>query len=359
MASDFFGIKVGSEKYLGVDIGTSVIKIAELSQHGKRKKLDNYGEMGASSLYEKPFRTFEKSTLTVSSSDVVKSITAILSEAKIETKDAYLSIPDFSTFFTAFRLPSMSKEELPQAVQYEARQHIPLPLSEVTLDWQIIGEKTINRKLSDFNILLVAVPNEVINQYQEIAKTVGLNMVALEAEIFCSARAVANKEKEVVMLIDLGARSTTISIVDSGLVKISHSFDTAGNDFTNLISRGLNLELSEAERAKRGQGIRQSQDTAVRGAILPMIDLIVGEIKKILSNFSSQDGKKPLKIILAGGTALLPGLTGYFSEAADMAVEIANPFADLYCPPILNDVLSEMGSAYTVAVGAAMRGFEQ
>lgn len=357
MASNFFGIRVGPKRCLGVDIGTSAIKIVELSQQGKRKRLDNYGEMKTASLYEKPFRTFEKSILTVSNSDVVKSITAILREAKIETKEAYFSIPDFSTFFTALHLPLMSKEELPRAVQYEARQHIPLPLSEVVLDWQIIGQKLMNRKLSDFKVLLAAVPNEVISQYQGIARFAKLNIVALEAEVFGLARALANEEKDAVMLIDLGARSTTISIVDSRLVKISHSFDTSGNDFTSLISRGLNLEIAEAERIKIEQGLL-SQNIAAKEAILPMIDLIAGEIKKISQNFYSQEGKKPSKIILAGGTALLPGLADYFSEAAGTAVEVANPFAALYCPPILNDVLKEMGPSYAVAAGAALRGIE-
>lgn len=358
MDSGFLGIRVGAKKSLGVDIGTSVIKIVELSQRGKRIRLENYGEMEAVSLYKKPFRTFEKSTLTVSGSDVVKSITAILSEAKIETKDAYFSIPDFSTFFTAFRLPSMSKEELPQAVQYEARQHIPLPLPEVVLDWQIIGEKSVNRKLSDFNILLVAVPNEIITQYQETARFSNLNALAFEAEVFGLARAVVGKEKNTTMLIDIGARSTTISIVDSNIVKLSHSFDTAGNDFTNLISKGLDLDATEAEKIKREYGLSVRQNTAVRDAILPMIDLIIGEIKKIISNFYSQENKKPSKIILAGGTALLPGLTDYFSEAAGIPTEIADPFSSLYYPPILNDVLREMGPAYAVAVGAALRGLE-
>lgn len=370
MTQEFFGIRIGPKRCLGVDIGTSAIKIVELSQQGNRKKLENYGEMEATSLYEQPFRTFEKSTLNLSGGEVVKAITAIFGEAKMKTNDAYFSIPDFSTFFTTFHLPSMSKEELPQAVQYEARQHIPLPLSEVVLDWQVIGEKSINKKLSDFSILLVAVPNEVIHQYQEIAKFAKLNIVALEAEVFGLARAlVKEEEKGAVVLVDLGARSTTINIIDSGIIKISHSFDTSGNDFTNLISRGLNLEMREAERVKKEQGILPaspkpdsvggpSETAQTREAILPMVDLILSEMKKISQNFYSQESKTPKKIIIAGGSALLPGLADYFSKVMGIEVEIANPFIDLFCPPILNDILKEMGPRYAVAVGTAIRGVE-
>jgi len=343
MVSDFFGIRVGPKRCLGVDIGTSAIKIVELSQQGKRKKLDNYGEIEAVSLYEKPFRTFEKSTLTIDNSDVVKAITAILKEARMKTNKAYFSLPDFSTFFTAFRLPSMTKEELPKAVQ----------------DWQVINQKTIDKKISDFNILLVAVPNEVIQQYQDIARFSKLEILGLEAEVFGLVRSLIKEEdKSTVILFDLGARSTTVSIVDSGVIKISHSFDTSGSDFTNLIARGLNLEMREAEKVKKEQGLLSSGKSAAREAVLPMIDLILGEAKKISQDFYLQESRKPQKIILAGGSAFLPGLVEYFSEVMGIGVEIADPFADTYYPPILNETLKKMGPAFAVAVGTALRGIE-
>lgn len=347
----------GYKGYLGVDIGTSAIKIIEISQQGKRIKLDNYGEMEAVSLYEEPFRSFEKSTLTVSNSDVVKAISAIIKESRVKTNKAFFSIPDFSTFFTTFRLPAMTKEELPKAIQYEARQHIPLPLSEVVLDWQIVEKGPINNKINDFDILLVAVPNEVISQYQDIAKFSNLEIVAMEAEVFGLVRALIKPEdKSPVILIDIGARSTTISVVDRGAVRISHSFDTAGNDFTNLISRALNLDMREAEEMKKQRGI--SEAPAVRESILPMVDLVLNEARKISQNFYLSDNKKIQKIILAGGSALLPGLADYFSKAMEISVEIANPFANLYYPPILEDVLRKMGPSYAVAAGAALRGLE-
>jgi len=348
----------GPKRCLGVDIGTSVIKIVELSQRGKRSKLDNYGEMESLFLYEKPFRTFEKSTLTISNSDVVKAITAIISEAKMKAVKAYFSIPDFSTFFTTFRLPSMTREELPKAVEYQARQHIPLPLSEVVLDWQVVNQKTVNKKISDFNILLVAVPNEVVRQYQDIAKFSKLEIMAMEAEVFGLARVFSKTgDEKTAILIDIGARSTTINIVDSGIVKISHSFDTAGNDFTNLISRGINFDVREAEKLKKERGLLPNGNSA-RDAILPMIDLVLSEINKISRNFYLQENKMPQKIVLAGGSSFLPGLADYIKENAGIETEIANPFTELYYPPILNDVLKEMGPSYTVAVGTALRGLE-
>ena len=336
------------KSFLGVDIGTFSIKIVEISLLGKKKKLENYGEIKPEAFYEKPFRAFEKNTLTLSSQDVAQVISSILKEAKIKTKESCFSIPDFSSFFTTISLPSMSKEELSQAVKYEARQHIPLPLSEVTLDWQIIGEG---------KILLVAVPNEVIYQYQEIAKNSQLKLRAMEAEVFGLSRALV-KNQTPVFLVDIGARSTTCSIVDQGVVKLSHSFDTSGNDFTDAIARGLNLDYSKAEELKKKRGLISTDQTDTRELLMPLIDLILNEIGKIHQNFLQTENKEIGKIILGGGSALLPGLKEYFSEQLEKPVEVANPFADFHYPPLLAQTLKKMGPSYSIAVGAALRSLE-
>ena len=96
------------EKFLGIDIGTSSIKMVELSSWAGRKKLENYGEISASVLYKKPFRTADKSSLILSDKDIARAIKAVTEEAGIKSRHVAFSIPDFSTFFTTFELPAMS-----------------------------------------------------------------------------------------------------------------------------------------------------------------------------------------------------------------------------------------------------------
>jgi type IV pilus assembly protein PilM len=336
--------KTTSKRFLGIDIGTHSIKIVELSQAGKRKKLENYGEMSASALYEKSFRTFEKNTLSVSSAEVGKTIRAIIQEAAMKSQKAYFSIPDFSSFFTTLKLPSMSQEELPRAVQYQARQHIPLPLSEVTLDWQVLGEG---------KVLLVAVPSEIIYQYQKIARDAQLELLTMEAEVFSLTRALVGQEKVPFILVDIGARSTTISIIDGGQLRLSHSFDIAGGDFTDTLSRGLSMDYKNAEELKQKQGLLSEGG---RKSFLPLIDMLLEELRKVSHDYFLQEQRNIQKIIIAGGSAHFPGLKEYFSESLAKTVEIANPFTDLYYPPILETVLKKMGPSYAVAVGAALSG---
>ncbi|MFH1423404.1 MAG: type IV pilus assembly protein PilM [Candidatus Nealsonbacteria bacterium] len=353
--------KITTKGFLGIDIGTSAIKIVEMSRSGKRRKLDNYGEMKAEALYEKPFRTFEKSTLSFSNRDVVRALSAVLKEAGFKTNKAFFSIPDFSTFFTTISLPSMTEEEIPQAVNYEAPQHIPLPLQSVTLDWQIVErEPGATPGDSIIKVLLVAVPKDVIAQYQQIAADVGLELLSMEAEVFSLSRALVGEaeKNQTVSSIDIGARSTTINIIDNGILRVSHSFDTSGSDFTTVISKGLNVKYAEAELLKKKQGLL-AENNGPKETMLPLIDLIVEEVKKIFSSFFQAEGKEVEKIVLAGGSALMPGIVDYFAKNLSKPVEIANPFNNIYYPPILENTLKEMGPSYAIAVGAALRGLEE
>lgn len=345
------------KKCLGIDIGTSSIKIVELSRWGERRKLDNYGEITAQAFYQKTFRGFDKNTLLLSNDEISKAIKAVLDEAKIKTRKAVFSIPDFSSFFTNFELPPMTKKELSQAVIFEARRHVPLPLAEVVLDWQIIEGEANNRKKSKLKILLVAVPKEVINQYQKIAKLSNLEIFCLEAEVFGLVRSLIKEEKETVALIDIGAQSTTCSVVENRILKISHSFNMAGNDLTQALSKGLSVDYKEAEALKIKYGI-SSDEFNVKEICLPLLDVILRECDKVFTNFYQIKQQEIQKIIIAGFSALLPGLKEYFQDHFKKETEIANAFPLLFYPPILQETLKKMGPAYAIATGMALRGLE-
>ena len=358
-----FFSKFLSKKYLGVDIGTSYVRVVEINQSGKLKRLENYGEVDSFIFQEKSFRTYRKDNLLFFNKNISKAIKSIIAEAGIKTKQAVFSIPDFSTFFTSFNLPPMTKEELPEAVNYEARQHIPLPLKEVILDWQIIKSEYIGNKKTNYKILLVAVPKDIVNQYQEIANMSQLELVALEAEVFSLMRAISGVgEKPSLAIIDIGAKTTTCTIIDEGIIKASHSFDMSGNDLTAALGKKLTIDFKEAEKVRNYYGVKGTAKEAevVKKIILPLIDIIVKEIKEVLDNFYKQEKKEVKKIVVAGGTALLAGLKEHLEESfASKKIEIANPFVNIVYPPALEETLLEIGPRFTIALGAALRGFQK
>ncbi len=355
-----FKIKRFPKSFLGIDIGTMNIRVVELGQRGKIKRLENYGEIQTASIQKAPFRVFEKNTLLLSNKEVAQAIRAIIREAGIRTKEVNFSIPDFSSFFTSFELPAMSEKELSQAIRYEARSFIPLPLSEITLDWSLIEGESANKTNNLLKILVVAIPNEVINQYREIAFLANLEMRVLEAETFALARAAAENNKKTIVIVDIGARSTTINILDKGILKISHSFNISGNELTETIRRSLKINYENAEQLKKNFGLIEDikPEQNVREILLPLIDSILNETKKVFQSFYQQENKEIEKVILAGGTALMAGLKEYFFKELKKETEIINPFLTLNFPPILTDTLKEMGPSYAIAVGLALKGFE-
>jgi type IV pilus assembly protein PilM len=347
--------KIFSKSFLGIDIGSSSIKIVELSSR-KGTKLENYAQLKTEYFAGKAFTQHFQAGVFLSGQRVVDAISAMLLEAKIRTRNAFFSIPDYATFFTSFTLPPMSRKELEEAVKYEAPRHIPLPLADVTLDWQVIKGVPQFEGTVPLKILLVAVPNETIEQYQNIAKALNLKILALETEVFALARALIKYQDKrgTVCLMDIGQRSTTINIVSQNILKASHSIDLSSEELTQGLADKLRIEPRKAEIIKNMYGIQKEE--TIREILLPYIDTFVKEAQKIFNEYFLEEKEKVEKIILAGGGARLPGLRDYLSEKLKIPVEIGNPFLDISYPPGLELVLKKIGPEFTIAVGAALRG---
>ncbi len=341
---------------IGIDIGTASVKVVEVSRWGQGKTLENYGEIKSGALYKEPFRNVEKGNYMLSNYFVSRAVRAILDEAKIKTKAAIFSIPDFSTFCTSFELPPMSANELKDAVYYNAPQYIPLPITETTLDWKLIGG-TPGDKQSSLKIFLVAIPNQIIQDYQTVAQLAGIELYAVEAEALGLVRALVKENKNCVCIIDIGVQSTTINIVEKNNLKNSYSFDFAGSQLTYSISSALGLGHVEAEELKNREGLTSSREEISKTLYL-LIDPLLIEVKKILGDFYQQEGKEVDTIYLTGGTSGLPGLREYFSEVLKKKVEVPNCFSELLYPPILGETLKNMAPSFSVAMGVALGGLE-
>jgi len=344
------------KKMVGIDIGTSSIKVVEISRWGQGKTLENYGEIKSASLYKEPFGSVKKGSYLLSNYFVSRAVRAILDEAKIRTKAVIFSIPDFSTFCTSFELPPMNANELKEAVYYNASQYIPLPVTETTLDWKLVGG-TPGDGQSTLKIFLVAIPNQIIQDYQKVAQLAGLDLYAVEAESLGLVRALVKENKNCACVVDIGVQSTTINISDRKNLKKSYSFDFAGSQLTYSIASALGLGHTEAEELKNREGLTSSKEEISKTLYL-LIDPLIIEVKKVLSDFYLQEGKDVDVVYLTGGTSSLPGLKEYFSEVLKKKVEIPNCFSELLYPPILGQTLEKMGPSFSVATGVALGGLE-
>lgn len=353
---DFFG----SKKFLGIDIGASSIKVVELGKKGKTRSLENYAELSVSLSQNEE----SNGDFFVGRKAAIQTIQYIFEETKIKTKEASFSIPDFYTFFTNLKIPFINKNDISQAIKYEIRPYIPLPLSDLTLDWVIISDGSGGK--SSIEILAAAIPNDVIRQYQEIAMACRVKLRFLEPEAFALARsAYWSGFNGVVGLIDIGSRSTTCNILEDGILKMSYSFGMGGNELAERLARSLNMNYNEAEELKIKYGVLEnafsglnSEGQNARKVISLPIDAIAEEMKKVLRNFYQEKGKEAQRIIITGGTALMLGLKDYLSSALDKETLILDPFINISSPSVLKNILKQKGPFYSTAVGLALRGLE-
>ncbi|MDP2950960.1 MAG: pilus assembly protein PilM, partial [bacterium] len=264
------------------------------------------------------------------------------------------------TFFTTFTLPSMPQAEVAQAVEFEARHHIPIPLSEVTFDWQVIEKETTPAGAEKLVILLVAIPNTVLKNYYLMASLAGLEIEGMEAEVFGFVRSLSLPEKfryAPLAIIDIGQQSTTVSIVENKKLRESFSFDFSSISLTKDLASSLQVSLEEAEQLKIRFGLDPERED-VSNILLSKVELLASEIEKVCSNYFQQKGKEVIGVVLAGGTASLFGVKEYFRSRLKKDILAANPFQNISFPLILEKRLKQIGPSFCVAVGAALIGQE-
>ena len=256
--------KLFTKKFLGIDIGTSSIRIAEIEKSGQKFFLANYGQIDLGLIETGMPKTEGQAVAVFSTDEIAEMIQAILASAKIRTRQCAFSIPDFSTFFTSFSLPPMTPKELPKAVMFEARQHIPLPIESVTIDWQLLGANPpeANQKME---VTVTAVPNEIIAQYREIASKAKLEVTLMEAEMFGLVRAlVPADETRPICLIDMGIQSTVCSLVEKGVLRYSHSFDRGAKYLVEEFVGRLPVSGETARAFRENFGLKMITETDQR-----------------------------------------------------------------------------------------------
>lgn len=344
------------KKYLGVDIGTSAIRVVEISSS---KKLENYGEISFKD-FGRPFIASENNALILGEDDIARALTALLNEAQIKSREAYFSLADFATFFTTFSMPMLKPKEMEQAVKYEAKKYIPIPLDNVFLDWQIIEEIKDPKapQLGQYKILAIAITREIVDQYQRVAAKAGIKLIGFEPEVFPLARAILRGDKSVACLMDVGTKSTTVSIVENGLIKDSHSLSFSASTFNAKACKDLNLDVSQVEALKEEQGV--ADNSRLLQSTQPLLNVFAGEASRLLKDYQRTSGKGVQRVLLAGGMSQMPGFKDFITKnfQTELGVDYAYAFNGVKYPKSLEEVLKKLSPQFSIAVGLAMKAAE-
>jgi len=262
---------------------------------------------------------------------------------------------------------------LKRMIPIEARKYIPIPVSEVTLDWFVIpheeGEDSAFDRLetkkspqtSGDEVLLVAIHNDVLKNYQTVAATAALKINFYEIEIFSAIRSAVTHGIAPVLVVDLGAATTKIYVIERGIVRSSHLVSVGGQHMTENLARSLGWEFEKAERIKRERGLVDSnayspdENDKIKTALLSTLSRVFSEVNRVLLSYGQRYNKNVSRVVLAGGGASLPGLSEVAHSNLSVEVEIANPFSHAEAPAFLEAVLREIGPGFVVAVGVALR----
>lgn len=369
----------GPERYLGVDIANSAVKVVELENAKGRPKLITYG-------YLEQQNAILTSNTPEARTAIVEALERIQKESRTSSKNCVAALPSYTVFTSVIHLPEMPKKELAAAVQWEAKKFVPMPIEEMILDWKVLQDSEISTNYSANNpnesgpvmpnigeqgtakiqskekkflkILLTAAPKDLVQRYLEVFKEAKLNLVSLETESFALERSLIGNDKSPIILIDIGAVATTISVVMDSVPLINRSIDIGGRTITKAIANSLNVDIERAEQFKRDFGLAHSSNAG--GDQIPkriefMVQAIVDEVKYVLNLYQSQGGSQVEKIVLAGGSAWLPNITQYLSSVLGLKVFIGDPWARVMYPMDLQPVLQQVGPRLAVSVGLAMR----
>lgn len=340
------------KKYLGIDIGTTTVKVVVLS-FGEQPKLESYGILENYAHLERVNEAIQTSSFKLVEKTTAKYLGDLLKKSNIKNREAIFSIPCFNTYTSILEIPPLSQKDLERAVYFQAKQYVPMALSEVSIDWQIVYKD--NTKIK---ILLVAVPKELVNRYLTIAKLTNIRIAKMELESLASARSLISKERGVVGVVDIGGRSTSISVFENGVLQSLKTLDIAGGDLTQVISTGLNIIPVRAEEIKRLYGLKPpiGQEEVMK-LMIPLLGVIEQEMQREFTFFSKRTNKNIEKIYLTGGIANLPGITEYFSNDFKVPVFEGNPFelGLIKFDKKLEPVVKEIGSSLSVACGLLMK----
>lgn len=350
---------------LGIDIGVSAIKIVQLRKKGGKAVLETYGALALG-----PYAGVEIGRATLLPPDkIITALIDILREAKTTSKKGGITIPFGSTLMSVIEMPGVGEKELATMIPIEARKYIPVPINEVSLDWSIIPREEIKaegqetnlsadgrKKIETINVLLVAIHNETLRQYQNIVEKVGLDANFFEIEIFSTIRAVLDKNIAPVMILDMGAATTKIYIVDRGVVRASHTINRGSQDITMTIATTLSISADKAEIMKRTIGwSKEPQHKDIADTISVTVDHIFSEAKHVVSNYQSKHAKSVERAILVGGGSSMKGLGELAQANLEMPVELGDPFSKVEAPAFLTEVLKRNGPEFTAALGIALR----
>ncbi len=349
----------------GLDISDFSLKIAQLEKKPKGFRLSSFGGAELTQGIIDGGEIRQEDQLVGQIQQALKRVKG----KKIHTKYVVAALPEEQAFLQVVQLPRMKKEELMNAIRYQAESYIPYPIDTVYLDFAVI--RPFSNHLDHLDVLVASLPRGVVDSYVSVLKRAGLVPVALEIDAIALCRTVIERgiSPLPLLVVDIGNARTKMSIFSGYSVRFTTSLSICSRDFTAAIAKQLHVDNGKAEEFKRQYGLYAPEDALGQEVFQAMIPTATDFIEQIAkyTEYSethlphqhlSQPQGKIEKIMLCGGGANLKGLSEFLMRALKIQVVVGNPWVNILSHDAkeLPPLSFQESLGYSTALGLALRG---
>jgi type IV pilus assembly protein PilM len=304
----------------GLDISTTGIKIMAVDP--KKMVVLGYGSFDFDPAHVQQGMSNDVDFLA----DALKKLLSSNLKGHLPSNQVVMSVPTSRTFSRMMVLPAESQKNLADAVQLEAEQYIPVAVSELYVDYQILEQTP-----KDLNVLVSAVPKKIVDNLTVICDKAGLVVTMIEPGINASARLIKVTEEGHLpsIIVDIGAATSDIGLLDNGTVRLTGSVAVGGHTFTLRIAEALKVSLEEAHQLKVQSGLGAGPNQSkLKLALEGSLGQIVSEMRKIIRYYNERIGVKTKieQIIIVGGGSNVPGIGEIITDAMLMPARVASPW---------------------------------
>lgn len=341
-----------SKKLIGIDVGTSSVKLVELEESKTGYRLKNFG------IAKLPRETIVNGVV-INAEPLIQAVKGLISSLRINCRDVAFSVSCHPVIIKKISLPLMTEESLEPVIVSEAEQYIPFDLDEVNIDFQILGVNEDNPELMD--VMLVAAKKAMIDEYTDAFQHAGLRSRIVDIDVFALENMFnvnyLHEENETFALVDIGASVTNINILKNGTSIFNRDVFLGGNQITEEIQKELSVSFEEAEMLKIGEEIEGINRELLDQTISKTAMTIAREIQRTLEFFTSSTYVEINHLFLSGGASKTPGLKQMIEEKMNLAIEFIDPFKVIKYDKRTFDTeyMRDMAAVAAVGVGLATR----
>jgi type IV pilus assembly protein PilM len=345
----------GGKLLAGLDIGSSCIKLAELSESARGVFLNNFSIMPLAKGVIVDGAVVEAEALTAAIKELYR-------KSGCKRKNIVTSLSGNSVIVKKASFAQMDDNELSALINDEADKYLPFDdMSLVDYDFQIIGENPYNHTLMD--VLIVAAKKEIVEAYTDAIAAAGLTPVIMDVDSFALETMYEENydidENDLTVLVNIGANITNLNVVKGGMSIFTRDFTLGGNSITESVAASLGVSFDDAEKAKlEGIGEDQQSRDVFRAGLIAYAGTICSEIERSVEYFLSTFGQENIsRILLSGGGALTPGIAGELERRLGTGVELINPFKKIQLGKKALEAgpAERIGPLAVVSIGLALR----